>query len=35
MLRLVQCGTSVEVLEPKKTREKFVELLSGILDIYR
>ncbi len=35
MLRLVQCGTSVEVLEPKKTREKFVALLSDILDIYQ
>ena len=34
MLRLVQCGTSVEVLEPKTTREKYIKLLSNILSIY-
>lgn len=34
-LRLVQCGTSVEVISPENTREKYKSLLESILKIYK
>ena len=33
-LRLVQCGTSVEILEPASFRDKFVSRLKKIIDLY-
>lgn len=33
-LRLVQCGTSVEILSPENTREKYRKLLKDILAVY-
>lgn len=33
-LRLVQCGTSVEILKPKSLREKFVSELKKIIEVY-
>ena len=34
-LRVVQCGTSVEILEPQSLRNKFVSDLSNILALYK
>lgn len=34
-LRLVQCGTSVEVLSPETTREKYISMLESILRVYK
>ena len=34
MLRIIQCGRSVKVLEPESYRKKLVDMLSGILSIY-
>ncbi len=34
LLRLVQCGTSVEILEPLSYRKKYVSYLNNILKIY-
>ncbi len=34
-LRLVQCGTSVEVISPETIRGKYVTLLESILKVYR
>ncbi len=35
MLRIIQCGRSVKVIEPESYRDKLVDMLSGILDMYR
>jgi hypothetical protein len=34
ILRLIQCGTAVEILEPKSFRKKFKESLQNVLNIY-
>jgi len=34
VLRLIQCGTAVEILEPKSFRKKFKESLQNVLNIY-
>jgi IclR helix-turn-helix domain. len=34
MLRLVQCGTSVEILSPESYRRKFISVLKNIIAIY-
>ncbi len=35
MLRLVQCGTSVEIMSPGNIREKYRNLLKSILALYK
>lgn len=35
MLRIIQCGPSVKVLEPENYRKKLVSYLSGILALYK
>ncbi len=34
MLRIIQCGKSVKVLEPESYKKKLVSMLSGILEMY-
>ena len=34
MLRIIQCGRSVKVIEPESYRDKLVDMLSGILEMY-
>ncbi len=34
-LRLVQCGTSIEIISPEKTKRKYIDLLKSILEIYK
>lgn len=35
MLRMVQCGTSVEIMSPGNVRDKYKNLLKSILSIYK
>ena len=35
LLRIIQCGKSVKVLEPESYRKKLVDMLSGILSMYK
>ena len=35
MLRIIQCGRSVKVIEPANYRKKLVDMLSGILEMYQ
>ncbi|MCH3917723.1 MAG: WYL domain-containing protein [Spirochaetia bacterium] len=34
LLKIIQCGNSVEILEPENFRSRFVYLLEGILSLY-
>ena len=34
MLRIVQCGTSVKILEPAEYRSRFISSLKSILELY-
>lgn len=35
MLRLIQCGDSIEILGPSSFRKKYTEYLNSILALYR
>ena len=35
MLRIIQCGTSVKILEPENYRKKMIQILESIIAMYR
>ena len=35
MLRIIQCGTSVKILEPENYRKKMIQMLESIIAMYR